>query len=377
MPAGLVNLVKSFALSKLMGSKGDKKLPEERQKLARNFIDPPASQQTVDVEAQTVGVETIGNVPQPFTQVPELDMGVSTGTGIAGIVEEIQRLNRNIMAIGDAMMATALIESDYRKNVEEDLQQAIADRDKDRSQNRSKTRRDTIGKKITSKLSKPVTSFAKAGAGSLALELMAAATGADDIDKDDPTKPQGSSRGVASLIDYMSGGLTDFDKRGKGNFNLFNPLGGGDDSKWGETDGGDKDKNQWWDFLNMFDNKPKGQSSSSDVIESSIENNSSKTTNNISNSSSNISGDTEGNLTLNVGSKEDIIAGVKESVGKIEPREGDVTVIDQRTKKAIDNVGKKTATVSGGNVVPDGDPGRSGTYEAFARRNERLARFVN
>ena len=38
-------------------------------------------------------------------------------------------------------------------------------------------------------------------------------------------KPQGLMRGIAGIADHMTGGLTDFDKRGKGILNPFSPIG--------------------------------------------------------------------------------------------------------------------------------------------------------
>ncbi len=37
-------------------------------------------------------------------------------------------------------------------------------------------------------------------------------------------KPQGLMRGIAGIADHMTGGLTDFDKRGKGILNPFSPI---------------------------------------------------------------------------------------------------------------------------------------------------------
>ena len=48
-------------------------------------------------------------------------------------------------------------------------------------------------------------------------------------------KPEGFMRGLTGITDAMTFGLTDFDKRGSG-FLQFNPIGGGEDKKWG-TDG--------------------------------------------------------------------------------------------------------------------------------------------
>jgi hypothetical protein len=41
------------------------------------------------------------------------------------------------------------------------------------------------------------------------------------------------SDAVGGGIDFFTGGLTDFDGRGKGDSNLFNPIGGGANQSWG------------------------------------------------------------------------------------------------------------------------------------------------
>ena len=53
-------------------------------------------------------------------------------------------------------------------------------------------------------------------------------------------KERGPLGVIGGITDYMSGGLTDFDNKGKGNFNLFSPISGGEDKKWGAEfdDGG-------------------------------------------------------------------------------------------------------------------------------------------
>ncbi len=38
---------------------------------------------------------------------------------------------------------------------------------------------------------------------------------------------------VGGGLDFFTGGATDFDGRGRGNWNIFDPIGGGSDKKWG------------------------------------------------------------------------------------------------------------------------------------------------
>jgi len=78
------------------------------------------------------------------TVVPDLESSQVISTTISDIIQEIQRINRNIEAIHGAMLASAVIESDYRQEVIADLEQAIADKDKARSQRRAGRRRDRV-----------------------------------------------------------------------------------------------------------------------------------------------------------------------------------------------------------------------------------------
>ena len=83
-----------------------------------------------------------GSLLPSHTVVPEIDTRAILASTFAGIVLEIQRINNNIVAIRDAMIASSIIEAKHRQQVIADLEQAIADRDKASSQDRAETRRD-------------------------------------------------------------------------------------------------------------------------------------------------------------------------------------------------------------------------------------------
>ena len=83
-----------------------------------------------------------GSLLPSHTVVPEIDTSAILASTFAGIVLEIQRINNNIVAIRDAMIASSIIEAKHRQQVIADLEQAIADRDKASSQDRAETRRD-------------------------------------------------------------------------------------------------------------------------------------------------------------------------------------------------------------------------------------------
>ena len=78
------------------------------------------------------------------TVVPDIDSSAVIAETFADIIKEIEKINRNIEAIHGAMLASAIIESDYRQQVIADLEQAIADRDKERSRTRAGRRRDKV-----------------------------------------------------------------------------------------------------------------------------------------------------------------------------------------------------------------------------------------
>ncbi len=92
------------------------------------------------------GSSVLGNVTGSLlpshTVVPEIDTSAILASTFAGIVLEIQRINNNIVAIRDAMIASSIIEAKHRQQVIADLEQAIADRDKASSQDRAETRRE-------------------------------------------------------------------------------------------------------------------------------------------------------------------------------------------------------------------------------------------
>ena len=63
------------------------------------------------------------------------------------------------------------------------------------------------------------------------------------------------SDAVGGGIDFFTAGLTDFDGRGKGDSNLFNPMFGGSDQKWGP------ESSKGFDFLDAYDAFKGGYSS--------------------------------------------------------------------------------------------------------------------
>ena len=104
-----------------------------------------------DVQIPLSPVEVMGNMAGGLlpgsTVVPEIDSNQVIDATFSAIIQEIQRINNNIEAIRDAMLASSIIESNYRQEVIADLEQSIADKDKARSQRRSRRRRGNVSKR--------------------------------------------------------------------------------------------------------------------------------------------------------------------------------------------------------------------------------------
>ena len=83
------------------------------------------------------GVPTFGGLIPPSTVVPDIQNPRILDPSFEGVRLEIEKINRNIDAIKSAMLSSALIESEYRKEMIEDMQKALAEKGKDRSQTRS------------------------------------------------------------------------------------------------------------------------------------------------------------------------------------------------------------------------------------------------
>ena len=124
----------------------------ERKKASLAFLgkdrDQHVGDDAPDVEIPLSPVEVMGNIAGglllPSTQVPDIDSSAIVASSFADIVREIEKINSNIQAIHGAMLASAIIESNYRQEVIADLEQAIADKDKARSQRRAGRRRDKV-----------------------------------------------------------------------------------------------------------------------------------------------------------------------------------------------------------------------------------------
>lgn len=109
------------------------------------------------------GVPTFGGIIPPSTVVPDIESSTIGVPSFEGVRLEIEKINRNIDAIKSAMLSSALVEAEYRKQMIEDMREALVEKGKDRSQTRSE-------KSIFNLLTKPVRDVEKR-VGTLANEL--------------------------------------------------------------------------------------------------------------------------------------------------------------------------------------------------------------
>ena len=81
-----------------------------------------------------------GLLPQT-TLVPEIDKRKILDVGFEGVRKEIERINRNINSIANAITAGATIDRKYREQIIADMRKDLAEKGKDRSQTRSERSR--------------------------------------------------------------------------------------------------------------------------------------------------------------------------------------------------------------------------------------------
>tara|TARA_Y100001973_G_scaffold65007_1_gene95092 strand:+ start:5983 stop:7293 length:1311 start_codon:yes stop_codon:yes gene_type:complete len=289
-------LTKSFfadqALDLVTGRKNKKKLPPTKETW-KNYMgekgEKPASEQTIEVEV--LGKETVGanaNDLGTFTKAPEDLKPESTGNEDS-IVAQINKINSNISAISNAMQSSADIEEEYRKNLKEDLEQDIADRDKLQAKERAKNRRDSFRKNLLSGPKKVAGVAGSALAKGLGLEALAALFPTEEERKDrikktlvgDDTKPkpEGFMRGLAGFADFVTGDLTDFDNRGVIGSEINAAILENKDNKDNIDDNTDKtikDKNKASEFIG-------GKNETTNETINEINNNTTTTTNNSTN----------------------------------------------------------------------------------------------
>ena len=317
---GTLNNIK-FGLD-LLGGKKQKQQPDKSKAL--NFMgETPASDAVVDVDAEVVGTETIGasaNVVPQTTMVPDINISPVGDGGVGSIVNQINEINSNIAAISQAMQSSADIEAQYRKDLEESIQQDIADRDKLQARKRAENRRDSFGKKLLSGPKKVAGVAGSTLAKGLGLEALAALFPTEEERKDrikktlvgDDTKPkpEGFMRGLAGIADFVTGDLTDFDNRGVIGSEINASILENRDKKDDKTDKTIKDKNKASEFIG-------GKNETTNETINEINNNTTNTNNNSTNKTTKVNEKTiKGDLTTITSDGKTIPRGLPGPVGE-------------------------------------------------------------
>ena len=322
---GTLNTIK-FGLD-LLGGKKQKQQPDKSKAL--NFMgETPASDAVVDVDAEVVGTETVSasaNVVPQTTMVPNINISPVGDGGVGSIVNQINEINSNIAAISQAMQSSADIETKYRKDLEESIQQDIADRDKLQAKKRAENRRDSFGKKLLSGPKKVAGVAGSTLAKGLGLEALAALFPTKEerkdrikktlVGDDAKPKPEGFMRGLAGIADFVTGDLTDFDNRGVIGSEINAAILENKDKKDDNTDKTIKDKNKASKFIGG-----KNETTNETINEinnnTTIKNSTNKTTKEQVASSTNLSNALKGEvITPNVPKRDDYprtVAGFRE-----------------------------------------------------------------
>ena len=147
----------------------------------------PTNQSVLDDIASSQGL-ALGN-----TIVPNIDNTDVTQGGLEGVRQEIDKINKNLESIGSAMLASSGIESAYRKELIDDLENSLAKKGKTRSQTRTQRAISNLISKQQTKIQNKTGNLSKdlANALLLSIGLEAAAGllgdegGEDDIPEDD------------------------------------------------------------------------------------------------------------------------------------------------------------------------------------------------
>ena len=305
-----------------------------------------------NVETPLSPVEVMDNITGGLlpgsTVVPDIDSSAVIAETFADIINEIEKINRNIEAIHGAMLASAIIEADYRQQVIADLEQSIADRDKERSRRRAGRRRD----KVDDRKSKPKKK--RFGNVKNAFKQMGIASGALVIAEAIAAYQEGGAPGVWKFL---------FGKGGKGKDMEAGGIISGPDSGYNVTLHGTE-------LVIPLNNKVTDGISGNEVTSrgttvSNIFKNggSSFALNNKSNifSSSSVSSSSSFNSQIS-----SIINSNSSTTIPVGDDQGSFTVIDMRTAKKLVNSDGGKATVQAGNEILTFSPERRmSPYEPF------------
>jgi len=283
-----------------------------------------------------------GGLLPPSTIVPEIDTSAIVSATFAGIIQEIQKINSNIVAIRDAMIASSIIESNHRQQIIADLEQAIANRDKTSSQERAEDRRDDVEENE---------STPKPGKVGSVVEAM---------------KQIGIISGIAIFAEFIaalkSGKGMEFLKGNKGVDMEGGGIISGPDSGYQVTLHGTE-------MITPLDNKATDNILGNEVTQSgSVFANSNNSSSFSLNNSSNIFGSNSlGSASyFSSGSNTTSLISSNSSFDTlIGDDEGSLTVIDMRTAKQLANKSGSSSPKSGNEIITLSPERRMSPYEPF------------
>ena len=199
-----------------------------------------------DMENEQVlrGVANNRGLITPSTVVPAIENPRILEPGFEGVRLEIEKINRNISALKQAMTVSAALEAKYRQSLIEDLEKSLAKKGKDRSETRSERSIFNLLTRPKEEVVKQVGSLANSLTNALMLSLGLEVGGriADAFDKpplteeekeerltkkllgdEEKSKPEGIMRGVTGFLDLLLNDAFDFDNRGvEGGESLLN-----------------------------------------------------------------------------------------------------------------------------------------------------------
>ena len=190
-----------------------------------------------DMENEQVlqGIANNRGLITPSTVVPAIENPRILEPGFEGVRLEIEKINRNISALKQAMTVSAALEAKYRQSLIEDLEKSLAKKGKDRSETRSERSIFNLLTRPKEEVVKQVGSLANNLTNALMLSLGLEVGGriADAISNpsskeqreenlkdlltgdEDKSKPEGIMRFLTGFLDIFAGELGfDFDNRG-------------------------------------------------------------------------------------------------------------------------------------------------------------------
>ena len=116
---------------------------EKKQQSALTFLGDrsrkldDATDIDMDNDQVLQGIPNFQGLITPSTVVPAIENPRILNPGFEGVRLEIEKINRNIDALKQAMIVSAALEAKYRKSLIEDMEEALAKKGKDRSETRS------------------------------------------------------------------------------------------------------------------------------------------------------------------------------------------------------------------------------------------------